>query len=80
MAFPNQYFAGVFVLTPCKGCTVDTGRRPGCHAKCKAYISYRTAMDEKNEKIRKARADIYGPEIKRVTKRMRMKGAKHGEV
>lgn len=80
MAFPNQYYSGTFIPSPCKHCTVDTGRHPGCHAQCESYISYRVAMDEKNEKIRKARADFYEPAIRKNTKKMRMKGSKHGEV
>lgn len=33
---------------PCKGCG---GRKIGCHATCKDYISWRLEYDEENKKI-----------------------------
>lgn len=80
MASPNDYFADVYIKTPCKNCVKETGRHPGCHSQCKKYKNYRANLDEKNEQVRKARADIYEPAIRKHTKKMRMKGAKNGEV
>jgi hypothetical protein len=33
----------------CQGCTPETGRHPGCHAKCEKYLKF----VEKNKEIKK---------------------------
>lgn len=75
----NEYISDVYLLAPCKKCTSETGRKPGCHSKCEKYISYKAAMEEKRELVRKAKEE-YRPVSIRKRKSIRMKGAKHGEV
>lgn len=47
------------IETPCKKCTKDTGRYPGCHGKCKKYLRFREEWDRKKETEKKAREAYY---------------------
>lgn len=44
---------------PCKGCTEETGRKPGCHSHCHDYKIYKKKMEERNEEINKKREEFY---------------------
>lgn len=72
---------GLQERSPCKHCTEETGRYPGCHSKCDAYISFRSDMDEMKEKISKGREHYYEQKptnfFKKKTIRLRNK---HGQV
>ena len=35
---------------PCQFCTVETGRREGCHTNCPHYKAFRARMDAANQK------------------------------
>lgn len=39
---------------PCKGCTTETGRHPGCHDKCPKYKEFY----ERNEERKKHASEI----------------------
>lgn len=39
---------------PCRTCTAETGRHPGCHDHCEdRYIPWKKKLDERNEAERK---------------------------
>ena len=40
---------------PCKGCTAETGRFPGCHATCPKYKAAEEANRERREAERRDR-------------------------
>ena len=43
-------------MPPCKGCEE---RSLGCHGKCERYKIWKKELDEKNQKVLKARHDAY---------------------
>lgn len=45
--------------SPCEECTVETGRKPGCHSHCKEYKEWRQYLDEKKEIIRKQKEENF---------------------
>ena len=45
-------------VSPCKECTSETGRHPGCHPTCKSYLEYKVQHEEAKEKIRKEKAKL----------------------
>ena len=76
----NRYLSLAHIPSPCRQCTKETGRHPGCHGKCKKYISFRKELDEKSAEIRKAKEDYYGPRPKNYYRFSLRRNKKNGEV
>ena len=48
---------------PCKGCTTETGRAPGCQSRCDVYLEWNEkhqALKQKIRQAKKADQDIRG--------------------
>ena len=55
MSFLDVPLCDVYVPSPCRHCTAETGRYPGCHDKCDRYIEFKQALEDKKEAARQAK-------------------------
>ena len=79
MGFYDQTIGDVWIPIPCKKCTKETGRYPGCHSKCERYLDFREKLDTKKKEARQHQFEKSGIYISYKNKYNR-KNNKHSEV
>lgn len=61
---------------PCYGCTAETGRKPGCHGYCEAYLQWKNGIlseDKKQEHMERILSEISNRRYKRRKKRAHLR-------
>ena len=79
MGFLDQTVGDIWVPIPCKKCTTEIGRYPGCHSKCEKYLDFKNQLEEKKKKARQLQFEKSGLYISYNNKYSR-KNNKHSEV
>lgn len=69
----------MYIKPPCRDCTKETGRYPGCHDHCEKYIDYRRTLEEKKKVTRQARLEKSGLFIS-FRNKFKTGPSKHSEV